>query len=60
MPGALLGVLILGALDNGLVLMQIEPFYSQIAVGTLLVLAVALQQSRIVDRISARPRRRQA
>lgn len=57
-PGALLGVLILGVLDNGLVLMQIEPFYSQIAVGGLLIIAVTLQQSRIIERVTGRPRRR--
>lgn len=50
-PGALLGVIILGVLDNGLILMQIEPFYSQIAIGVLLVVAVGLQQSRILARL---------
>jgi ribose/xylose/arabinose/galactoside ABC-type transport system permease subunit len=49
-PGALLGVLILGVLDNGLILMNVDPFYARIAVGILLILAVGLQQSRLVDR----------
>ncbi|GAA4214398.1 ABC transporter permease [Actinocatenispora rupis] len=56
-PGALLGVLILGVLDNGLILMQIEPFYSQIAIGVLLVLAVSLQQSRLMERLGRRGRK---
>ena len=56
-PGALLGVLILGVLDNGLILMGVEPFYSQIAVGILLIVAVALQQARIMGRLGQRARR---
>jgi ribose transport system permease protein len=48
-PGALLGVLILGVLDNGLILMAVDPFYARIAVGVLLLLAVGLQQTRLVD-----------
>lgn len=58
-PGAVLGVLLLGVLDNGLVLMNANPFYSQIVVGGLLIVAVGLQQSRIFDRITRerRPRR---
>lgn len=57
-PGALLGVIILGVLDNGLILMGVEPFYSQIAVGALLIIAVALQQTRIMDRLGQRARMR--
>ncbi len=51
-PGAVLGVLLLGVLDNGLVLMNINPFYSQIVVGILLIVAVGLQQSHMLHRIS--------
>jgi len=50
----MLGVVILGVLDNGLILTGVEPFYSQVAVGILLVLAVALQQARIADRLALR------
>ncbi|GIL26190.1 ABC transporter permease [Actinocatenispora comari] len=56
-PGALLGVIILGVLDNGLILMQIQPFYSQVAVGVLLVVAVGLQQSRILSRLGSARRK---
>jgi ribose/xylose/arabinose/galactoside ABC-type transport system permease subunit len=42
-PGAVLGVIILGLLDNGLVLVGADAFYSQIFIGALLVIAVGLQ-----------------
>jgi ribose/xylose/arabinose/galactoside ABC-type transport system permease subunit len=50
-PGAVLGVLLLGVLDNGLVLVNADPFYSQIVVGILLIVAVGLQQSGLLERI---------
>jgi ribose/xylose/arabinose/galactoside ABC-type transport system permease subunit len=50
-PGAVLGVLLLGLLDNGLVLVNADPFYSQIVVGILLVVAVGLQQSGLLERM---------
>ena len=50
-PGAVLGVLLLGVLDNGLVLVNADPFYSQIVVGILLVVAVGLQQSGLLERM---------
>lgn len=58
--GAVLGVILLGVLDNGLVLINANPFYSQIVVGALLVVAVGLQQTRVVDRLARWRRRRRA
>jgi hypothetical protein len=37
--------------------MQIQPFYSQVAVGVLLVVAVGLQQSRILSRLGSARRK---
>jgi ribose/xylose/arabinose/galactoside ABC-type transport system permease subunit len=59
-PGAILGVLLLGVLDNGLVLINANPFYSQIVVGALLIIAVGLQQTNIVERMTRQRRRRSA
>ncbi len=51
--GTLIGALIMGVLQNGLNLLAVRPFYQQIAIGAVLVLAVWL------DRInSAEGRRR--
>ncbi len=44
--GTLIGVLILGVLQNGLVLMQVNSFYQEIATGVVLLLAVGIGQSR--------------
>jgi ribose transport system permease protein len=40
--GVLMGVLFIGILDNGLIVININPFYQGIAVGLALVLAAAL------------------
>ncbi|MBA3414260.1 MAG: ABC transporter permease [Chloroflexia bacterium] len=40
--GVLLGVLFIGALDNGLVQMNVGPYYQRAAVGVALVMAAAL------------------
>jgi L-arabinose transport system permease protein len=44
--GALLGVIILGVLDNGLILLNVASFYQLIAKGALLVVAVMIQEWR--------------
>ena len=46
--GTLIGALIMGVLQNGLNLMAVRPFYQQIAIGAVLILAVWL------DRINSR------
>lgn len=46
MAGTLIGVLILGVLENGLILMQVNSFYQQIVTGAVLLLAVGLGQLR--------------
>ncbi len=46
MPGTLIGVLVLGVLANGLTLLQVSPFYQQIATGVVLLLAVAFGRLR--------------
>lgn len=42
--GTLVGALILGALTNGLVLLNVPSFYEQIVTGSVVVIAVALDQ----------------
>lgn len=45
--GTLIGVLILGTLNNGMVLLSVSAYYQQIAQGVVLLLAVGLDQFRI-------------
>ncbi len=45
--GTLLGVLILGTLNNGLTLLNVSSYYQEIARGLVLLLAVALDQLRL-------------
>ena len=45
--GTLLGVLILGTLDNAMTLLSVSAYYQQIALGILLLLAVGLDQLRV-------------
>jgi len=42
MAGVVIGILFIGVLDNGLVLLNIGPYYADIATGAALVLAAAL------------------
>ena len=46
--GTVIGLMVIGVLNNGMVLMNIDPFYQDIARGCLLILAVAF------DRLSSR------
>ncbi len=46
-PGTLLGVLILGTLNNGMQLLSVSSYFQQIAQGLVLLLAVGLDQLRI-------------
>lgn len=43
--GTLIGALILGALTNGLVLLNVPSFYEQIVTGLVVIIAVSLDQS---------------
>jgi len=45
--GTLIGVLILGTLNNGMVLLSMSSYYQQVAQGLVLLLAVGLDQLRI-------------
>ncbi|RYG66238.1 ABC transporter permease, partial [bacterium] len=45
--GTMLGVLILGTLNNGLTLLNVSSYYQDIARGAVLLLAVALDQLRL-------------
>jgi ribose transport system permease protein len=47
-PGTLVGVLLLGALGNGLALLQVSVFYQQIATGGVLLLAVGFSRLRAI------------
>jgi ribose transport system permease protein len=48
--GTLLAVLLLGVLTNGMTLLGINPFWQNVAKGTLLVVAVVIQQVRSGER----------
>jgi ribose transport system permease protein len=45
--GTILGLLIIGVLNNGLILLNIDPFWQEVAQGTLLITAVSFDQLRI-------------
>lgn len=45
--GALLGVLIIGVLNNGLILTSVPTFYQLLAKGTLLIVAVIIQEAQM-------------
>jgi ribose transport system permease protein len=40
--GSLIGVLILGVLQNGIILMRVEPYWQNVVVGLILIIAVTL------------------
>lgn len=45
--GTLVGLLIIGVVNNGLTLMNVNSFYQQVASGSLLILAVSFDQLRL-------------
>jgi ribose transport system permease protein len=45
--GTLVGLLIIGVLNNGLTLLNVSSFYQQVASGSLLILAVSFDQLRL-------------
>lgn len=49
-PGTFLGVLIMGTLNNGLVLLNVSAYYQEVARGLVLLLAVAMDQWRLRGR----------
>lgn len=53
--GTLLAVLLLGALENGLTVEGVNPFWQNVAQGALLVAAVVIQQRRSGDRAVGLP-----
>ncbi|GAC1631994.1 MAG: ABC transporter permease [Chloroflexota bacterium] len=53
--GTVVGLLVISVLNNGMVLMNIDPFYQDIARGCLLILAVAFD--RLSSRFGAQSRR---
>lgn len=50
--GTVLGVLILGVLSNGLVLLDVNPFWQEVVRGTVIILAVALDEMRKRRRVA--------
>ena len=44
--GGLLGVLIIGVLDNGLILTSVPTFYQMVAKGLLLIAAVIIAEQQ--------------
>ena len=45
--GTILGVLVIGVVNNGIVLLSIESFWQDVVRGTLLIVAVAIDQLRL-------------
>ncbi len=45
--GTILGLLIIGVLNNGLILLNVDPFWQEVAQGTLLIAAVSFDQVRL-------------
>ena len=43
-PGTVVGAILMGVLLNGLVLMNVSPYVTQIIVGSIIVLAVAFDR----------------
>lgn len=56
--GTLVGLLIIGVLNDGLTLLNVNSFYQEVASGALLIAAVAFDQLRL--RLAGRAIRRQA
>jgi ribose transport system permease protein len=56
--GTVIGLMVISVLNNGMVLMNIDPFYQDIARGCLLILAVAFD--RLSSRFGARSGRHMA
>lgn len=52
--GTVLGVLVLGIVNNGLNILQVESFYQYIARGAVLIIAVALDQVSVRRRSTGR------
>jgi ribose transport system permease protein len=50
--GTIAGLLVISAMNNGLVLMNVDPFYQDVARGALLIFAVSFD--RLSSRLSAR------
>jgi ribose transport system permease protein len=44
--GTVIGALIIAIIQNGLVILAINPFWQFIAVGTVIILAVLMDQAR--------------
>jgi ribose transport system permease protein len=53
--GTLLAVAVLGALENGLIVIGVNPFWQNVAQGALLVTAVVIQQARSGERAVGLP-----
>jgi ribose transport system permease protein/L-arabinose transport system permease protein len=53
--GAMLGVLIIGTLNNGMILLSIPTFYQRVARGLLLIIAVLIQNWQMRPRRKAIP-----
>jgi ribose transport system permease protein len=52
-PGTVIGVLILGALANGMAILQVPTFYQTMATGVVLLLAVGISQFRSARRAAS-------
>jgi len=44
--GTLVGTLIIGVIQNGLIIVGIDPFWQFVAVGVIIILAVLIDQAK--------------
>ena len=44
MIGTLIGAMLIGVLNNGLVILNVSPYYQQIVIGAIIVLSVYIDQ----------------
>ncbi len=49
--GTILGVLIIGVLNNGLNLMNVNPFYQQVVKGAVILVAVLVDQLKRKNKV---------
>lgn len=60
LTGVIIGVLIMGVLDNGLIMMNVYEYYQYVIKGLVLLLAVGFDQFNKYNRIRARKELKQA
>ena len=53
-PGAVIGLLIMQVVTNGLVVIKVDPYYQTVAIGLIMIVAVAIDVFRRKAKVSAK------